>query len=136
MARQVSKLFFPAIMAAILTGVIAPVAISWSAGNTCGSSTYKICVSDHDGNGVPRATTNSSDSNYSGDFYYNTTISIDNSVESMQNWFASQDVVFHTGANQSGSGFCVDSLYGYSAISIVWDNSFSSHQLGADDNAC
>ncbi|MGH7555585.1 MAG: hypothetical protein ACREMQ_21500, partial [Longimicrobiales bacterium] len=102
----------------------------------CGSSSYKICVSKDDGNGVPRATTNYSDASYVGDQYYNTTFNIDNSVSSMQNWYSNKDVTFHHDVNNGGTAMCVDSLYGYVSISIVHDDKFSSHQLGGDDGAC
>lgn len=131
------RLAYPTVLALLLTGSFAFGAMGWSAfGEGCGSS-YLVCVSRDDGNGTPMATTNSSDSSYSGDVYYNTGgQSINDSINSMQNWFSGQDVTFHQDANQSGGAFCVDSLYGYSALSIFWDDTFSSHQVGNDDNAC
>lgn len=101
-----------------------------------GSTTFKICVSRDDNNTAPRATTNLSDSNYSGDIYYNTQSSINNSVSSMQNWFGANDVIFFTGASSSGSAFCVDTFYGYSSIALGWDDAFSSHTKAASDASC
>jgi hypothetical protein len=132
MTRLVGRLLFPTIMATLLTGSIAWGTVAWSAGTSCGSSTYKICVSLNDGNGLPRATTNLNDSTYVGDYYYNSEQKIDNSVSSMQNWYSSSDVLFYWGAGYTGSNMCVDSLYGYTSISYTFDDSFTSHLIVAD----
>jgi hypothetical protein len=130
------RLAYPTALALLLTGTFTFSAMGWSSfGDGCGT-TFLLCVSDDDNNTAPRATTNDSDSSYSGDFYFNTSLTIDNSIQSMQNWFSSRDVTFHQDYNQTGNAFCVDSLFEYSAISIFWDNTFSSHQVGNDDNAC
>jgi hypothetical protein len=130
------RLLYPAMMAALLTALVPLMATAWSAGNSCGSSTYKICVSKDDNNTVPRATTNLSDSNYAGDKYFNTTINIDDSVSSMQNWYSNRDVDFFRQPNYALDAMCVDSLYGYTSISFVWDDTFSSHILYAVDSTC
>lgn len=131
------RLAYPAVLALLLTGTFAFSAMGWSAfGEGCGSS-YLVCVSRDDNNTTPKATTNDSDSNYSGDTYYNSGgQSINDSINSMQNWYSSKDVTFHGDANQSGSALCVDSLYEFTSISIFLRDTFSSHQVGNDDNAC
>lgn len=131
------RLAYPLVLALLLTGSWAVSATAWSSfGESCGSS-YLICVFANDSYGDPHATTNGSDSNYSGDTYYNSGgQSINDSINSMQNWYSSQDVVFYTDAGSSGSSFCVGSLYGYTSINILLRDRFSSHSLIADDNAC
>lgn len=136
MTRLASRLSVPLILSLVLISALPLSAGGWSAGNTCGSATFKICVSKDDGNGVPRATTNLSDNSYVGVKYFNTQDNIDNSVSSMQNWYSSQDVYFYQGVGHSGSVFCVDSLYGYTSISLFWRDTFSSHLLLVNDGFC
>lgn len=130
------RLAYPTVLALLLTGSFAFSAMGWSAfGEGCGS-TYLLCVSRDDNNTAPRATTNGSDSSYSGDFYYNTSDTIDNSISSLQNWF-SVDVTFHHGYDNGGTALCVDSLFGYTSLGVFGDDdAFSSHQVGNDDTAC
>ncbi len=131
------RLAYPTMLALLLSGSWAFSATAWSSfGESCGSS-YLVCVFANDNYADPHATTNDSDSNYSGDVYYNSNgQSINDSINSMQNWYSAQDVTFHGDANQSGSSFCVDSFYGYTSINFFLRDTFSSHQVGADDNAC
>jgi hypothetical protein len=129
MSRLASRLLYPAILSALLTPLIPLMASAWSAGNSCGSSTYKICVSLDDNNTVPRATTNDTIASYVGAKYWNTQILIDNSVSSMQNWYSNQHVDFSQYAGYFGPLFCVPALYGYTSISWWWDDTFSSHFL-------
>lgn len=136
MTRLASRLLYPVIMAALLTALVPLMASAWSAGNSCGSSSYKICVSQDDGNGVPRATTNLSDSTYVGDKYFNTQWDIDNSISSMQNWYSNRDVTFFHTYNYTGGFMCVDSLYGYTSISFTHDDLLSSHRLEINDSSC
>lgn len=133
MTRLASWLLYPAIMAALLTALVPLMASAWSAGNSCGSSTYKICVSLDDGNGVPRATTNGDDLSYVGDKYFNTNININDSVSSMQNWYSNQHVWFWQDTGWNGAHMCVPALYGFTSISWLHDDTFSSHfyQSGA-----
>jgi hypothetical protein len=131
------RLAYPTLLALLLTGSFAFGASAWSSfGEGCGSS-YLVCVYANDSYGDPHATTNGSDSNYSGDTYYNSGgASINDSINSMQNYYTSQDVTFHGDANQSGSSFCVDSFFGYTSINFFLRDTFSSHQVGNDDSAC
>lgn len=136
MTRSGARFVLPVALAALMVAAIAPAAMAWSAGNNCGSTTYKICVSVDDNMVTPRATTNLTDSDYSGDVYFNTSTSINNTVSSIQNWYSNRDVVWYTGSNGSGSALCVDSEFEYSSLGFGWDDAFSSHSLMADDNLC
>jgi hypothetical protein len=136
MTRLASRLLYPATLAVLLTALVPLMASAWSTGNSCGSSTFKICVSIDDGNGVPRAVTNYSDSTYVSDKYPNTQWDINNSISSMQNWYSNRDVTFFHDYNYGGTAMCVDSLYGYTSISFVHDDTFSSHRLETNDGVC
>jgi hypothetical protein len=135
MIRLGNRLAFPIVIAALLALTVSGVASGWANTNSCGT-TYKICVSRDDNNGVPRAVTTTTDSSYVDDEYYNNPDSINNSVSSMQNWYSSQDVIFHHDTQNNGTAMCVDSLYGYTSISLTHDDKFSSHALTVNDSAC
>jgi len=133
---NVKRLVLPTLLAVTMTAIGAFAAAGWANTTSCGSSTFKICVSKDDNNTVPKAVTSTSDSSYIGDFYYNNPNTINDSVSSMQNWYSARDVIFHHDPNNNGDAMCVDSLYEYDSISIFHDDQFSSHALTSGDGAC
>jgi hypothetical protein len=96
----------------------------------------KVCVWSGSNWTVPKAGRDGSDSNYSGDVYPNTMISIDNSASSVANYYPAKDVTWHWEPSNKGFALCVDSGMGYASLP-GWDNDmYSSHQVSLDDNAC
>jgi hypothetical protein len=140
MARLLSRMAWPAVIAFVLSVLLGSVALgAWSGGNSCSTGTFKICVSKHDNNGTPRATKNGSEASYVGDIYFNTDgETIDNSASSVKNLYAAQDVVWHYLPDNDGTAYCVDSNKTVANIGNFFppDDAFSSHALAADDSAC
>jgi hypothetical protein len=129
--KLVAALALAALMAALSTALVVPAALGWAANNTCDSVNF-ICVSRDDGNGVPRAVAGSDDSSYVGDYYYNTTDKINDTVSSVKNRSLTQDLYFWEDVGYNGnSHYCLDSDW-YNAnlgsFSIWPDDHFSSHQ--------
>lgn len=131
MHRVGTRLTYGLVMAVLLTVAFVSFADAWSAGTQCSTSTFKICVSYDDGNGLPRGTTNLSDSNYWGDYFYNSVTTIDDNVSSVKNLYASPtDVIFFDFDGYEGSSRCVPSNTAVS--NLGWggffpDDHFSSH---------
>jgi hypothetical protein len=131
MHRVTARLAYALVMTALLNIAFASFADAWSAGTSCSTSTFKICVSYDDGNGLPRATTNLNDSDYNGDVYYNSITPIADTVSSVKNLLSSPtDVLFYDDPGYSGSNRCLPSN---SAINdLGWfgtwpDDHFESH---------
>jgi len=138
MRKLISKLMLAAIVSGLLGALVIPAAAGWAGNNTC-NTTSGICVSLDDNNGVPRAVTCCSDNTYVGDKYFNTTTNIDNTVSSVRNAFAGNDVTFHVNTNGGGDSFCQDS--GTQDNDLGWfgsdfDDKLSSHNKSAGDGVC
>jgi hypothetical protein len=121
---------------ALLLALVPIAAVSaWQV--NCGNiANGKVCVWSGSNWTVPKAGRDGSDSNYSGDVYPNTMISIDNSASSVANYYPAKDVTWHWEPSNKGFALCVDSGMGYASLP-GWDNDmYSSHQVSLDDNAC
>ena len=131
--KLLAALTLAALTAALSTALVVPMALGWQGSNITCDTTYWICVSRDDGNGVPRAVTSSDDNSYVNDYYYNTPDTINNSVSSVKNrsqtgW----DLYFWDNVGYQGSHYCLDADW-YNAnlgnLGIWPDDHFSSHQM-------
>lgn len=129
--KLLATLLLAALASAVSTALVVPTALGWGGSNITCTTTWYICVSKDDGNGVPTAVTASDDSSYVGDYYYNTTDTINDTVSSVKNRSQTGvDVYFWENVSYQGNHYCLDAdWYNSNLGSIFWpDDSFSSHQ--------
>lgn len=75
--------------------------------------------------------------NYSGYTYNNgTSILVDNTASSIANLYSNRDVSWHKNINQGGDGICLNPNIAASWVGLALNDSFSSHEKAADNNAC
>jgi hypothetical protein len=125
---------FGGILAVALTIMSATPVAAWQ--TSCGDlSGGHVCVWENGPYQVPKAAKDGSDANYSGDYYPNTSDSMNDSISSVYNYYPANDVIWHTNANNGGYALCVDSVSGYGTLGGLND-AFSSHSVSLDDYSC
>lgn len=109
----------------------------WPSGCTLVANQNYLCnFSDRDFKGVWGHWFGSL-ANYSGYTYNNgTSILVDNTTSSVANLYSNKDVSWHKNINQGGDGICLNPNIAASWVGLPYNDSFSSHQLAADNNAC
>lgn len=137
MRDLVARLTLAAVLSTAL-GVLAAPSVAGVWGTLC-STTNGVCVWIDDNQTSSKATTGTTDNNYSGDVYPNTLTSINDTVSSVRNYFVSNDVTFHTGSSGGGSSFCQDSNTWDNDLGWLgggYDDQLSSHAKVAGDGLC
>jgi hypothetical protein len=114
----------------LVGALIAPMAFAWHEQPPACDNGTGVCISNEDNYAVPRAVNCCADSNWSGDVYPNTAISINDTASSVKNGFTSLDILFYKNSGQTGDVFCLDSGdvindLGFGLFS--WDDVLSSN---------
>jgi hypothetical protein len=128
------RVLSPAIVAIVLSSVLASVTLALDATWNASCNTGEVCNYMNWHWEVPAAATTSGDSDYGAgnDLYPNTGYSINNSVSSTGNLKTANDVVWYSGANYSGSSLCINAQGGAYTLGSQNDV-FSSHLIAAND---
>lgn len=118
------------IVALVLSGMIAGVALATTWTTSCSSSTQKICNYKNINLQVPLAAVNGDVNDYANDKYPNTQDGINDSVSSTVNWYSANKVLWYTDAGPSGSSMCVPPLTAATYVGDAYNDKFSSHVVG------
>lgn len=134
--RRIGHLSLAAVLlVGLVPGVVT--ATPWTSGCSRTASSNVVCnFSDSNFGGV-WGNWSGSRSNYSGDTYNSSTsISVNDSVSSMGNYYGSQDVIWYHEPNASGGNVCGNPNWEFSWPGLFHNDAFSSHVVAADANAC
>lgn len=107
MRRLFANMGLAAVIAGVLGMWVVPAVAGWHFSPPVCDTTTGVCVSLDDNYVVPRAVNSISDSNWAGDNYPNTATTINNTVSSLRNRFATKDITWHKGTSGSGDSFCL-----------------------------
>ncbi len=128
--RSARRLVIPSIIALLLAGALASVAFAWDATCSCGEA----CVWKNSPFTVPLAAQAAGDDDYTNNNYPNTSDTINDSVSSVKNRFASNDVVWHFDVQYGGTPFCLNA--GWEADPLNSHNDQYSSHLIAISSTC
>lgn len=106
MRRLLSNLVLAAVISAALGVAVVPAVAGWHENPPGCDNGTGACVAIDDNQAGSRAVNCCSDTNWSGDVYPNTAVSINNTVSSVRNGFTTNDVTFHKNTSGGGDGFC------------------------------
>ena len=139
MSRRIGRATVPLILGLILSAGLFSTAVAsapWIAECSGGGGSNYICVySDRDlvGN---RGHMSGSNASYIGQTYPSSSTSVNDSMSSGKNLYASKDVTWHHEVNNTGSGFCVNPNTAIVWVGLFNNDAFTSHQVANDNSAC
>jgi hypothetical protein len=129
--RQISRATIATWLSLVLIGTL-PATSVWAWDGTCNSG--EVCNWSNGPFVAPIAATPNGDNNYSGDVYPGTSQSLNDSVSSVRNRKASNDVLWYPHAGYGGTPLCLDAGTQLGVLGS-WNDVFSSHLIAAN-NTC
>lgn len=133
MSQVPRRLVVPAILAALLAGMLSAVALASAPWNgTCNWG--ELCIYyDRDYNG-PVAAMTTSNASYNGETYPGITWGVNDTASSLKNLLSTYRVKWRHEIDYGGAEICIQPGYQISWVGLVHNDAFSSHLVTS--NAC